>query len=181
MSASAWFASTIRPSTAYELALMTARELAGMDRRDAQVTVVTPEHEPLAMFGDKASAAVREELAAAGVELITGAVADVRPGRVRLLPDGGEIEADRVVAVPRISGPQVPGVPVDADGFVLTGEQQQVEGATTAWAAGDGTSFPVKFGSIATHQARRAVMGVAALVGGEVPEEPPVPVLRSGE
>src|SRR5215203_346602 len=46
------------PLPAYELALMTAGEAEEMGRSDVQVTVVTPERTPLALFGEEAGAAV---------------------------------------------------------------------------------------------------------------------------
>ena len=50
------------PLPAYELALMTAGEAREMGHDDVQVTVVTPEHAPLALFGEEAGEAVAEEL-----------------------------------------------------------------------------------------------------------------------
>jgi sulfide:quinone oxidoreductase len=166
---------------AYELALMTAREVAGMDRRDTQMTVITPEEEPLAVFGEMASEVLREELQAAGVALRTGSVAEVRPGRpvtVALQPGDDLLEVDRVVAVPALAGPALAGVPVDEHGFVRVDIDQRIVGAADAWAAGDGTSFPVKYGGLATHQARRAIRGIAQMAGGDAPPEPEVPTLR---
>ncbi|MEO8690715.1 MAG: FAD/NAD(P)-binding oxidoreductase, partial [Solirubrobacteraceae bacterium] len=57
------------PLPAYELALMTAGQAADMGHDDVRVTVVTPERRALSLFGDEASAALTEELDAAGVGL----------------------------------------------------------------------------------------------------------------
>jgi sulfide:quinone oxidoreductase len=46
------------------------------------------------------------------------------------------------------------------------------------WAAGDGILSPVKFGGIATHQARRAVAAIARLAGDEGVPDPGEPVLH---
>ena len=70
---------SVWPLPAYELALMTAGEARAMGHDDVAITVVTPEHTPLSLFGEQASEAVAEELAAAGVALKTGVVARVRP------------------------------------------------------------------------------------------------------
>ena len=54
---------------------------------------------------------------------------------------------------------------------MLTGDDARVEGCTRTWAAGDGVRSPLKFGGLATHQARRAVAGIAATLGlGHVPD-----------
>ena len=55
------------PLPAYELALMTAREVRSMGIDDAELTIVTPEDAPLGIFGKQAAEAVAAELAAAGV------------------------------------------------------------------------------------------------------------------
>ncbi|MDQ2676394.1 MAG: NAD(P)/FAD-dependent oxidoreductase, partial [Actinomycetota bacterium] len=63
------------PLPAYELALMTAGEAREMGQSDLTITVVTPEREPLSLFGEEASRAVAEELRWAGIDVKTGAVA----------------------------------------------------------------------------------------------------------
>ena len=70
------------PLPAYELALMTAGEAHAMGQ-EVKVTVVTPEREPLTLFGEQASHAVGEELSRAGVDLITGAVSMASPATRR--------------------------------------------------------------------------------------------------
>src|SRR3954452_8195315 len=60
------------PLPAYEMALMTAREASGMGRDDVELIVVTPEDEPLGLFGTPAAAAVAESLATAGVRVEAG-------------------------------------------------------------------------------------------------------------
>ena len=52
----------------YELALMTARELARSQVDGVHLRLVTPEARPLALFGDEASDSVARLLAAAGIE-----------------------------------------------------------------------------------------------------------------
>jgi sulfide:quinone oxidoreductase len=97
------------PLPTYELALMTAREAAGMGQQGDEVTVVTPEREPLALFGTAASAALREELERAGIRLLTGSAAELRrtADGVEIRQAGGDgdpLVVQRAVAVPGSSG-----------------------------------------------------------------------------
>ena len=55
---------------------------------------------------------------------------------------------------------------------------RRVEGCERTWAAGDGVVSPVKFGGLATHQARRAVAAIARLAGVEDAPDPGEPVLH---
>jgi hypothetical protein len=121
-----------------------------------------PEHAPLSLFGEEAGAAVSDELARAGIELTTGVVGRVEPGGLALEPGGEHLAVQRIFAVPRVLGPHLEGLPADDEGFVLADDSARVEGCERTWAAGDGVVSPVKFGGLATHQARRAV---AALPG----------------
>jgi sulfide:quinone oxidoreductase len=165
------------PLPAYELALMTAGEADAMGQSDVKVTVVTPEREPLTLFGEQAARALREELSWAGVDVVTGAVARGGAAGLVLEPSGDVLDVQRVFAVPRIVGPALEGLACDEEGFILTGDDGRVQGAERTWAAGDGIASPVKFGSLATHQARVAAAGVAELAGVTVPD-PGEPVLH---
>src|SRR6266511_2243570 len=82
----------------YELALMTAAYLAerGLDR--VELALVTPEEEPLQLFGRAGSEAVRELLEERGIALQTGSCpVELVDGELRLVPEG-TIAADRVCA-----------------------------------------------------------------------------------
>jgi sulfide:quinone oxidoreductase len=160
------------PLPAYELAIMTAGEADALGQDDVQVTVVTPERAPLSLLGPEASAAVAEELERAGVRVITGAVARRAAGGLRLEPSGEQLDVQRVFAVPRLLGPAIEGLAADEEGFILTGEDGRVQGAERTWAAGDGIDSPLKFGGLATQQARVAVAGIARLAGVEDPPSP---------
>jgi sulfide:quinone oxidoreductase len=70
------------------------------------------------------------------------------------------------------------GLPADHDGFVEAGDDALVTGCQRTWAAGDGVVSPVKFGGLATHQARRAIAGIARLAGVEDVPDPGEPVLH---
>lgn len=165
------------PLPAYELALMTAGEAEAMGQSDVKITVVTPEREPLTLFGEHAVRALGEELSWAGVDVVTGAVARGEPGGLVLEPGGERLDVQRVFAIPRIVGPALDGLECDAEGFIVTREDGRVRGARHTWAAGDGIASPVKFGGLATHQARVAAAGVAELAGVTTPD-PGEPVLH---
>jgi sulfide:quinone oxidoreductase len=156
------------PLPAYELALMTKGEADAMGRYDVTVTVVTPEREPLALLGERASEALVSELARAGVVLVTDTVITHR----------SELASQRVVAIPRLVGLPPAGVPFDDDGFILTDVSCKVRGATRTWAAGDGIASPVKYGGLATHQARLAAAAIARAAGAPGVPELGEPVLH---
>jgi sulfide:quinone oxidoreductase len=166
------------PLPAYELALMTAGEAREMGQDDLRVTVVTPERTPLSLFGEEIGAAVAEELRWAGVELRTGAVARRDRGGLLLEPTGQRLEVQRVYAVPRIVGAGIAGVATDEEGFILAGDDALVEGCERTWAAGDAVASPVKFGGLATHQARRAAAAIARFAGVADVADPGEPVLH---
>src|SRR4051794_29441988 len=79
------------PLPAYELALMTAWDARDMGQDDVEVTVYTPEDEPLAIFGAAASAALRADLDEAGVKVETGVVVREDPAApTRLIAQPGD-------------------------------------------------------------------------------------------
>lgn len=162
----------------YELALMTARRVAERNRRGIALSIVTPEAEPLALFGAAASRSLRSLLDDRHIALHTSrSPVEVQDGRLRLVPRGS-IEADRVVSLPGLKGPFVQGVPHDGDGFIPTDLHGLVSGLPDVYAAGDATTCPVKQGGLAAQQADAAAEAIAARAGA--PVEPSVfrPVLR---
>jgi sulfide:quinone oxidoreductase len=163
----------------YELALMTATRAREMSLHDAQITVITPEESPLGVFGRQASDEVAHLLRDAGVAVETGVHAEVdRAGEVRLRPGDRRLECDRIVALPRIVGREIEGLPSDENGFVPIDEHARVPGLEDVWAAGDGTGFPVKQGGIACQQADAAAADISQRAGAEVEATPFRPVLR---
>lgn len=166
------------PLPLYELALLTAVHLVDASVSDVELVLVTPEDRPLKLFGAAASEAVAEllELHSIALRVETTATAVV-DGSLRVLPDE-RIEADRVVALPRLEGPRLEGVPHDTNGFVPTDETGRVRGLTDVYAAGDLTTFPIKQGGIATQQADAAAESIAARAGAPIEPQPFTPVLR---
>ncbi len=162
----------------YELALLTATYLERQGIRSVDLSVVTHEPEPLALFGGEASEAVTRVLGEKGIAVRTETHVDARrPGKLDLTP-GTEIDADRVVALPRLVGQPIPGLPSDRDGFLVTDVFGRVAGVDHVFAAGDITNFPVKQGGIATQQADTVAQSVVAAAGGEIVPKPFRPVLQ---
>ncbi|MGN6188556.1 MAG: FAD-dependent oxidoreductase, partial [Conexibacter sp.] len=100
------------PLPLYELALMTAARVRELGVGDAELTLVTPEHEPLGLFHGAGSAAVAERLAAAGIRFVGDSYAhDYDGATLALTPGERTLEAERVVALPILVGPSLGGVP----------------------------------------------------------------------
>jgi len=165
------------PLPMYELALLTAVHLADAGA-DVELHVVTPEQYPLQLFGPEASESVAEQLDLHGIRLWAGTVPlKVEDGVFRFVGTG-ELEVDRVVALPRVEGPRLPGVPHDSIGFVPTDAHARVRGLNDVYAAGDLTDFPIKQGGLATQEADAAAQMIAASAGADVVPRPFAPVLR---
>jgi sulfide:quinone oxidoreductase len=164
---------TCWPLPIYELALMTASRAYEMNI-DAQITVITPEEAPLAIFGSNASQAVSRRLEQRGVTTLTSSRCVVRePGHVMVFPEERQITADQVVTLPALHGPAVPGIPRSAShGFISVDRHSRVEALERVFAAGDMTDFPIKLGGIAAQQADAAVESIAALAGAEIEPQP---------
>jgi sulfide:quinone oxidoreductase len=155
----------------YELALLLAREVRGMGVDDLELTLVTPEETPLEVMGREASAGAAAALEAAGIRTELGARADVRPGRpttVVLHPGDRTLEVDRVVAVPLLAAREIPGLPGGDGGFLDVDGHGRVTALDDVYAAGDGTSFPIKHGGLAAQQAEAVAHHVAARAGADV-------------
>ncbi len=162
----------------YELALMTAAYLAERELDHVELALVTPEDEPLQLFGRAGSEAVRELLEERGIAVQTGACpVEFVDDELRLVPEGS-IAADRVVALPRLRGTRIDGLPQTVEGFVPVDAHGQVHGLADVFAAGDITSFPVKQGGIAAQQADAAAEMIAANAGADLTPQPFRPVLR---
>jgi sulfide:quinone oxidoreductase len=160
------------------VALMTARQAWGMGIDDLRFTLVTPEARPLGMFGAAASDAVAELLEHHAIEFVGSSYPSVGHGYVVADPSGRRIDADRIVSLPGLDGPALPGLPADGNGFIPIDGHGRVLGWSGVYAAGDGTSFPIKQGGLATQQADAVAAAIAAEAGADVAPEPFRPVLR---
>jgi sulfide:quinone oxidoreductase len=166
------------PLPLYEIALMTARQISGMGIDDVRIDLVTPEQSPLAIFGPEASDAVSALLDEAGITFHGHAYAEVHPGQLLLRPGNERVDVRRIVALPVLEGPQIPGVPVSDHGFIPTDEHGRVRGLTDVYAAGDAADFPVKQGGLACQQADAIAEYLAAQAGADIQPTPFRPVLR---
>jgi sulfide:quinone oxidoreductase len=162
----------------YELAMMAAIDLRDRGARNATLSLVTPEDEPLRLFGAAAGSALREMLDARGIALLTNTrPLEARDGLLHVEP-GKPLRADAVVSVPRLEGPALAGLPSDSRGFIPVDANTRVSGLVGVYAAGDATSFPVKQGGLATQQADAAAATVAADLGLGPDPAPFRPVMR---
>lgn len=162
----------------YELALLTASHLADRGIVGVELTVVTPEEDPLGVFGPAASRMLRDLLADRGIALKAGAYAEkIQDGKLHLRPRAA-IEVDHAVTLAQLEGPAVPGLPSDAAGFTTVDQHSRVAGLEDVYAAGDGTNFPVKQGGIASQQADAAAEAIASNLGVPVTPAPIRPTLR---
>ena len=165
------------PLPLYDLALTTA---AATDHRpEVELSLVTPEEEPLGIFGAPASAAVAQLLDERGVTTYTSSVGEPgRPGWLDISPGDRRLSVDRIVTEPRLVGPRLRGIPCGRDGFIHTDAHGRVAGLDGVYAAGDTTAFPIKQGGLAAQQADAVAEAIAASVGADVDPQPFRPVLR---
>jgi sulfide:quinone oxidoreductase len=166
------------PLPLYELALMTGAHAIERGLRKYQLSLFSPELEPLQIFGHPASAAVARLLDDRGVSFHGGqSPSEVRDGELHLVP-GPNAPVERVVSLPRLHGPSLAGLPSDPDGFIPTDLHGLVDGELDVYAAGDATTSPIKQGGVAAQQADAAAEAIAARLGAPIDPRPFRPVLR---
>ncbi len=162
----------------YEFALLSRRraEELGVDVR---IRIFTPEAAPLGVFGTEASEAAAELLRARDIDVVVRARVRQEAGGTLVGEPGHEpIEYSQALALPEIAGPAVDGLPADEQGFIPTDEYGRVRGVEHVYAAGDGTTFPIKQGGVACQQADAIALHIAAAHGADVEPVPFRPVLR---
>jgi len=162
----------------YELALLTASWLAKRDRRDVSIVLTTPESAPLELFGAEASAATTRLLQDHGIDVRPRTRAAVFHEGELTLASGESLLVDRVVALPRLAGRPLAGLPQTRNGFIPIDRHCRIEGLPGVYAAGDITTFPVKQGGIAAQQAYVAAQAIARAAGADLEPQPFRPVLR---
>jgi len=167
------------PLPVYELALLSATHVQ-QHHVGTEITVVSREQTPLAIFGAEASRLIADLLAGCGVQFIgSSAPRSVRADGSLVLQFGGALRADRVVATPQLRVEPITGVPASSWGFVSTDALGRVKDLTHVYAAGDMTTFPVKQGGLATQQADRIAHTIATTIGIPVSNFPAATVLRA--
>ena len=166
------------PLPLYELALMTGNYLTDHGTRGVDLVIVTSEEHPLGVFGPEASAVITDLLNLRGVEVQrTSAAVEWRDGALAVA-GGRTVEADAAVAMPRLVGPALPGLPHDGGGFVPIDLEGRVTGLADVYAAGDATTSRPKQGGLATQQADAVAAAIARDLGADVERMPFRPVLR---
>ena len=162
----------------YELALLTAGSIADRGVRGVRLTIVTPETSPLALFGPRAGAIVRQLLADRGIRLILGSYPSVLADGELCLHPAQSVPTDLTVTLGRCEGIGIRGLPHDAEGFIPIDQHARVKEADGIYAAGDGTTFPIKQGGIAAQQADAAAETIAAAFGAATKPRPFKPIVR---
>ncbi len=163
----------------YELALFTAAWTRKHELSDVQIALVTPEERPLEAFGTAAGDEVAGLLAQAGIALHVGRSGERFDGHtLAVAAPGKPISADAVIALPRLEGLHIAGLPQDEHGFIPTDSHGAVTGVPRVYAAGDGTAFPIKQGGLAAQQADAVAAAVASELGALQDPNPFRPVLR---
>ncbi|HWI75165.1 MAG TPA: hypothetical protein VNT55_24600 [Baekduia sp.] len=108
---------TTRALSLYELAVLVATEARARNIA-LRMRLFTPEVVPLERFGARVAIALTRLLATSGVEVVSEAmVFEGVDDRLRLGAADRFLAEDRVVALPVLDGPAIPGVPMTADGF----------------------------------------------------------------
>ena len=162
----------------YELALLTASHLADRGVIGVELTVVTPEDDPLGCVRAGGQPHAAQPARGPRDSAQSGRLRGEDPnGKLHLHPRA-TLEVDHVVTLAQLEGPAMPGLPCDAAGFIAVDEHSRVAGLEDVYAAGDGTNFPVKQGGIATQQADAAAEAIAARMGAAVTPAPIRPTLR---
>jgi len=170
-------AQALWPLSLYELALLTAQRAYDMNAT-VDISIVSPECAPLALFGSGISSELSKLLYVAGITFHGSSFAELVQGELTLQPSAIRLRPGRVVALPLLDGPQITGVPTDAHGFIAVSDYGVVPGLDGVYAAGDATSYPIKHGGIAAQQADVVAAAIAARAGMAIEQKPLRPVIR---
>ena len=172
-------AGPVWPLPLYELALMSARAGydAGID--DLRIDLFTAESHALPAFGATVGQTVAGLLEDAGIRFHPSSEPKVVSTGHLITPEGEEMKVDSLVAMPRLTGPPVKGIPLGDHGFIAVDEHCEVPGTDhRVFAAGDAIDFPVKQGGVGAQAADVAATAIARRAGLEVPLTPFRPVVH---
>ena len=143
------------------------------------VTLITPEAAPLEVFGETVTRGLSALFAERRIEAITSAWGEMPQSRKLIVhPGRRELEFDRIVALPALRGPDLPGLPSDDGGFLPVDEYGHVRGVDRVWAAGDCTDQPIKMGAVAAGLADVAAESIAEMFGAHVHGRTFVPTIE---
>jgi sulfide:quinone oxidoreductase len=153
------------PLPLYELALLTRRRATECGQ-DPEITICEPSARPLDAFGSAVSDAVENLL---------------RESRIDLRTRCTDASAEHIVTLPKITGPNIRGLPGDAvDRYVAVDAYCRVKGCDgRVFGAGDATQLKVKHGSLSAQQADCAAAGIAHLAGSGDRPKPLRPIIRA--
>jgi sulfide:quinone oxidoreductase len=172
--------SAIRGGPAFEVMFNIVQMLKRLKVRERfELSFFAPMPKPGARMGDKAAAAVRTQLEAAGVKLHFGKKLEGFDSQGVNIEGGDHIDADLVIFVPAGAGHAIvatSGLPLNEAGFVRIDGSCTVEGHENVYAVGDtaaleGPTWRAKQGHLAEVMARVAVSAIQARVRGEKPHE----------
>lgn len=161
---------------AYDIALI-LRAWARRRGLSTRIRLLSAERAPLELFGAPASETVGEVLTKAEIEFAGGSEPVVISDTM-VMTNGHWHTTDRIVSLPRLAGPRLPGLPCDWAGFIEVDERGAVPGCPGVYAAGDGAAHPRKQGGLAAQQADLAARELLAEAGISVPAPPERPMLR---
>jgi len=120
------------PSPPNDLALLTAADSASHGRSDVQLSLVTAEQEPLAIFSTTVSDEIGRLMADRAITMHTGSYGVPRDhGWADIFPGKG-IAFDRVATEPRLIGPRLRGIPCTHDGLIHTDPHGRVPASPTS-------------------------------------------------
>jgi sulfide:quinone oxidoreductase len=143
------------------------------------VTLITPEHAPLEVFGATVTDGVSALFSERRIEAVTSAWCEMPQSRKLIVhPGRRELEFDRIVALPALRGADLPGLPRDSGGFVPVDEYGHVRGVERVWAAGDCTDQPIKMGAVAAGLADVVAESIAEMAGAHVRGRTFVPTIE---
>jgi sulfide:quinone oxidoreductase len=163
----------------YELALLASSRLReDSATRESRLMIVTPEEDPLRIFGKEVSGQIKQLLEDREIELVPSTHPKKFEAKHLTVAPGEPIYADAVISLPDVEGRRVEGIPHDDQGFVPTDHHGRVPGLDDVYAAGDVTAFPVKQGGLASQQADAIAEVIAASVEPEIDPQPFDPILR---
>ena len=165
------------PLPLYELALLTAQRAYDANAT-VDISIVSPEGAPLALFGRGISMQLSKLLRDAGISFHGSSFARWEDGELTLQPDGVVLRPERVISLPLLEGPQITGVPSDPHGFIPISDRGEAQGQDGVYVAGDASAYPIKHGGVAAQLADVVAAAIAARAGLAVEQPPLRPVIR---
>ena len=172
--------SAIRGGPAFEVMFNIVHLLKRLGLRERfELSFFAPMSSPGARMGDKAAAAVRKQLEAAGVKLHFGKKLEGFDAQGVNIEGGDHVGADLVVYVPAGAGHPVlatSGLPLNEAGFIRIDGSCSVDGYENVYAVGDvaaleGPEWRAKQGHLAEVMARVAASSVKDRMHGLTPRE----------